>query len=95
MFLDEELYQMASSIKNEADIDKVCLIMVDVCFENLNKNISPKTTLGECRAQFKRVNNTWNTVVDKLVAEGKHMLKRDGFKNLVKAADPDNPFYDD
>lgn len=89
MFLDDQLLQIGRNAKtdSEKDIFEAINTMWQACMINLNKNINDKSTNDKVLAQFKRVNNTWKLVADKLEKEGVVFIKRDGFEIILKGMD--------
>jgi hypothetical protein len=86
MFLDDELLQIGRNTDMTiASANESCSKMVQLCFKNLGKNITPTSSREVIVANFNRVNNTWRKVVTILDNEGLSFVKIDGFKNFVES----------
>lgn len=86
MFLDDKLLQLGRNNDLTDEGIKECVgLMINACFDNLRKNISRKSHEQAIRASFKRVNNTWKIVANKLESEGRGFIKEDGFKIFVES----------
>ena len=81
MFLDDKLLQLGRNNELTDEGIKECVgLMINACFDNLQKNISSNSPEQAIKANFKRVNNTWKIVANKLESEGRGSLKRTDLK---------------
>lgn len=90
MFLEDELYTVASKLTrvellsdDNTPILKVINDMLSICFKSIDSGISPDKMDATYIAQFKRVNNTWIKLHDRLEKENRNFINRDGFKNYI------------
>lgn len=85
MFLDEKLLQIANKCDlTEQSINDCCIEMVNAAYESVTETINMNESTDQViLAQFKRVNNVWMAVCDKLEAQGKWFLNREGFRNYI------------
>lgn len=89
MFLDEELLEIGrnTDLTKFDSVKKSIGKMIQICFKNLSEKINGNLDDKIILANFKRVNNTWMTIADKLESEGRGFIQRDGFKLVCKGND--------
>ena len=82
MFLDEELLQTGrnTDVSDFDDVQESINFMIQACFNNLTNNLAGHLTDDAILASFKRVNNTFAKVAEKLELEGRGFVKKDGFE---------------
>ena len=79
MFLDEELYQIGCKYPDDLNDIEAIKEMIDVCFQRSRINMTEANEDKYLSSIFKRINTSWNIAIDKLNADGKHFVLRDGF----------------
>ena len=87
MFLDEKLLIFGRSvdIADENSCGKAILEMVDACMDSIADHLHKDGNMEQAAKQFRRVNKTWEEVVDKLDSEGFRFVKREGFRIFVES----------
>ena len=86
MFLDDKLLQLGRNNELTDEGIRECVgLMLNACFDNLQKNINSKSPEQAIKASFKRVNNTWKMVANKLDSEGRGFVKETGFQIFVES----------
>jgi hypothetical protein len=96
MFLDEELLEIGrnADINTKEGVIEAIRKMLSLCFKNLSDNVGKNTTDIEIiKTNFKRINNTWKMVSEKLELEGKGFIKLDGFKIFVESEEFKGIFF--
>jgi hypothetical protein len=61
------------------------LQLYEHCHGNLHTHLSIYYDNSEFTAQIKRVNAIWNELIDKLEAQNRNFLKKDGFFKIFKS----------
>lgn len=84
MFLDDQLYQIITTCdKTEEGYNKALRTMFSCALDSVTEKTKLDNSNDAIIAQFKRVNNIWIRVADRLEKEGKLGMNRDGFKKVV------------
>lgn len=102
MFLDEKLLEIGRSVDlNEDNFEQYKSNVIDAikqmlvaCMDNIESNITEKSSFQAMSACFRRVNNTWKSCVDKLNSEGRDFVKETGFEDFVKSKSDLNRYLD-
>lgn len=87
MFLDDQLLEIGrnADVSTAEGLQKAITLMINACFSNLQEKIGDNKTGEIIHANFKRVNNTWRMVAEKLKKEDNGFIKTDGFEIFVNS----------
>ena len=85
MFLDDELLKIAheADVTNQEGVYDATEKMLHACFANYIKRTGNNKDDKTIISQLRRVNRTWEEVIDKLESENIFIARRDGFKTLL------------
>lgn len=87
MLLSETLKIMIDEM-DITSLEKVtacCKIMIQLCFGKLEDELRKTPNDNAMISNFKMINNIWNLTVSYADKTGKPVLKKDGFRDLVRS----------